>query len=79
MANENVIAVLQEAVRSAVLEAANEEIKKHKEMFEIEMQTAKRKIVNRVVNTIQISAMQDLPGGEYVIQIRLNGRSNDGK
>ena len=73
MANENVLAVLQEAVRSAVYEAANEEIKKHREQFELEMQNAKRRVVNDIVNTIQIQAMQSLPGGEYVIQIRLNG------
>ena len=73
MANENVLAILQEAVRSAIYEAANEEIKKHKEQFEHEMQTIKRKVVNEIVNTIQIDATQNLPGGEYVIQIRLNG------
>ena len=73
MANENVLMVLQEAVRSAVYEAANEEIKKHRECFELEMQNAKRRIVNDIVNTIQIQAIQNLPGGEYVIQIRLNG------
>lgn len=72
MANENVLAVLQEAVRSAILEAANEEIKKHKERFELEMQTLKREMVNEIVNTIQIQATQNLTG-EYVIQIRLNG------
>lgn len=72
MANENVLAVLQEAVRSAILEAANEEIKKHKERFELEMQTLKRETVNKIVNTIQIQATQNLTG-EYVIQIRLNG------
>ena len=72
MANENVLAVLQEAVRSAIYEAANEEIKKHKEQFELEMQTLKRQMVNEIVNTIQIQATQNLTG-EYVIQIRLNG------
>ena len=72
MANENVLPVLQEAVRSAIYEAANEEIKKHKEQFELEMQTLKRQMVNEIVNTIQIQATQNLTG-EYVIQIRLNG------
>ena len=73
MANENVLVVLQEAVRSAIYEAANEEIKKHKEQFEKEMQTVKRNMVREIVNTIQISASREFPGGEYVIQIRLNG------
>lgn len=73
MANENVLCVLQEAVRSAILEAANEEIRKCEVQFEIAMQRARRGIVNRLVNEIQITASQNLPGGEYVIQIRLNG------
>ena len=78
MANENVLVVLQEAVRSAIYEAANEEIKKHKEQFEMEMQKTKRELVSRIVNTIQITAQHDLPRGEYVIQIRLNGGAEDG-
>ena len=79
MANENVLVVLQEAVRSAIYEAANEEIKKHREQFEQEMQKTKRELVSRIVNTIQISAKHDLPKGEYVIQIRLNGGEEYGK
>jgi TRAP-type C4-dicarboxylate transport system substrate-binding protein len=79
MANENVLAVLQEAVRSAIYEAANEEIKKHREQFEQEMQKTKRELVGKIVNTIQISATHDLPKGEYVIQIRLSGGAEDGK
>lgn len=77
MANENVLAVLQEAVRAAICEAANEEIKKHREQFEKEMQETKRKLVSRITDQIQISAMHDLPRGEYVIQIRLNGGKKD--
>lgn len=73
MANENILVVLQEAVRSALYEAANEEIKKHKERFEQEMQTVKRNLVSQIVNTIQIQAQQLPNSGEYVIQIRLNG------
>ena len=73
MANENVFAVLKSAVGVAVHEAAKAEIEKHKKLFEIAMNEAKRNLVNQIVDTIQISATQDLPGGEYVIQIRLNG------
>lgn len=79
MANDNVIVVLQEAVRSALYEAANEEIKKHREQFESEMATARREIVGRLANQIQITASQNMPGGEYIIQIRLNGGGQDGK
>ena len=78
MANENVLCVLQEAVRSALYEAANEEIKKHKEMFEMEMQNVKREMVNKICNQIQITASQNMPYGDYIIQIRLNGGKNDG-
>ena len=73
MPNENVILILQEAVMSAIHEAANEEIKKHKARFEQEMQTAKQNVVNDIVNTIHIQVSQNIPGGEYIIQIRLNG------
>ena len=73
MANENVLAVLQEAVRAAIYEAANEEIQKHREQFEKDMQNARRVIVNQIVNSIQIDAEYNLPRSEYVIQIRLNG------
>ena len=73
MGNENVFAVLQSAVEVAVHEAAKAEIDKHKKQFEMEMNNVKRDLVNKIVNTIQISATQNLPGGEYVIQIRLNG------
>ena len=73
MPNENVLCVLQEAVRSALFEAATEEIKKHREQFESEMLTIKREMVNKICNQLQITAQHDLPKGEYVIQIRLNG------
>lgn len=79
MANENVLCVLQEAVRSALYEAANEEIKKHREQFEAEMLNVKRDMVNKICNQLQITAEHDLPKGEYVIQIRLNGGKQDGK
>lgn len=78
MGNKTVIAVLEEAVRSAIHEAANEKIKEHKRLFEIEMSEAKRKIVNDIVNTIQIQAEENLHSGEYVIQIKLNGGNRNG-
>jgi tartrate dehydratase alpha subunit/fumarate hydratase class I-like protein len=78
MGNKTVIAVLEEAVRSALYEAANERIKDHKRMFEIEMSEVRRKLVNDIVNTIQIQAAENLPTGEYVIQIKLNGGNHNG-
>lgn len=80
MASENdILIVLQEAVRTALYEAANEEIKKLRERFENEMQRTKREMVGKIVNQIQIAASYNLPNGEYVIQIRLNGGNKDGK
>ena len=73
MGNENILLVLKEAVRTALCEAANEEIKKQRERFECEMTKTKREMVAKIVNQIQITAEHDQHYGEYVIQIRLNG------
>lgn len=80
MASESdIIVAMQEATRVALCEAANKEIEKQRQRFEAEMTTAKRKIVCEIVNQIQIAAKHNLPTGEYVIQIRLNGGTHDGK
>ena len=68
-----ILFALQDAVRKALCEAANEEIKKLRERFEREMATKKREMVCKIANEIQIVAEHNLPSGEYVIQIRLNG------
>ena len=80
MASErDIVVAMQEAVRVALCEAANKEIEKRRQQFEAEMTTAKRKIVCEIVNQIQIAATHNLPTGEYVIQIHLNGGKKDGK
>ena len=80
MENESeILLVLKEAVQTALYEAANEEIKKHREQFERAMLRAKREMVAKIVNHIQVSASHDIPSGEYVIQIRLNGGKQDGE
>lgn len=73
MNEDSVIVILQEAVRSAILEAATTEMNKHKAQFEFEMQKVKREVVNKLTDSVQIAASRDLPSGEYVIQIRING------
>lgn len=74
MASETeILMALQEAVRTALYMAANEEIKKCRERFENEMTRMKRQIVGEMVNQIQITASHSLPEGAYIIQIRLNG------
>lgn len=74
MENENVISILQEAVREAINAAANEEIKKHRESFEREMLRTKRQIVNQLTESIQILVESNPFLGEYVIQIHLNAK-----
>ncbi len=74
MENENVISILQEAVREAINAAANEEIKKHMESFEREMLRAKRQIVNQLTESIQVFIENNPFLGEYVIQIHLNAK-----
>ena len=79
MASErDVVIAMQEAVREALCEAANEEMKKVRERFENKMGQAKRDIVCKIVNQIQIAATHELSSGEYVIQIHLNGGRKDG-
>ena len=73
MADNEILFALQDAVRKALCEAANDEINKLRERFERDMATKKREMVCKIVNEIQITAAHNLPGGEYVIQIRLNG------
>lgn len=79
MVNEDILAALKEAVRTALYETANEEIKKRRDQFENEMNRAKREVVCNIVNQIQITASHALPGNEYVIQLRLSGGKKDGK
>lgn len=79
MASElDIIIALQDAVRTALCEAANEEIEKQRHRFECEMGKIKREMVGKIVNQIQITAEHNLPNGEYVIQIHLNGGKKDG-
>lgn len=78
MADVEILIALQEAVRKALCEAANEEIEKLRHKFECEMGKVKREMIGKIVNQIQITAEHNLPSGEYVIQLRLNGGKSDG-
>ena len=79
MESNDILLALKEAVRTALHEAANEEIKKRRDQFENEMNRVKRETVCRIVNQIQISASHTMPGNEYIIQLKLNGGKQDGK
>ena len=75
---DNVFLILESAVETALNEAATKVTKELRERFEREMIQAKRKVIGELVEHIQISATQDMPSGEYVIQIRLNGGAGNG-
>lgn len=74
---DNIFLILESAVETALNEAAIKVTKKLRERFEHEMIQAKREIIGKLVEHIQISATQDMPLGEYVIQIRLNGGADN--
>jgi hypothetical protein len=76
MGEEKILAAMKEAVRTAICEAANEEIRKQQHRFECEMGKVKREVVGRLVNQIQITACHHPINGEYVIQLRLHGGDN---
>lgn len=71
MSNDILLAV-REAVRKALAEAANAEIEKQKHKFECEMGKVKSEVVGRLVNQIEIQSREQLPTGQYVIQIVIN-------
>ena len=75
---DNVFLILESAVETALNEAATKVTKELRERFEHEMIQAKREVISKLVEHIQISATQDMPSGEYVIQIRLNGGAGNG-
>jgi Zn finger protein HypA/HybF involved in hydrogenase expression len=73
---DDILIAMQEAVRKSLAEAANAEIEKQKHRFKCEMGEVKSELIGEMINNIQIRARQELPNGEYVIQIVLRG---DGK
>mgnify|MGYP006992138874 CR=1 FL=1 len=70
---DDILIAMQEAVRKSLAEAANAEIEKQKHRFECEMGEVKSELIGKMINNIQIRAGQELPNGEYVIQIVLRG------
>ena len=73
---DDILLAMQGAVRKSLAEAANAEIEKQKYRFECEMGKVKSELIGKMINNIQIRTGQELPNGEYVIQIVLRG---DGK
>lgn len=78
MGENEILLAMREAIRRAVSEAANEEIKKQCHRFECEMGKVKSEMVGKLVNQIQIEAVRSPFAGEYIIQIRLNGGERNG-
>lgn len=73
----DIVIAMQEAMRVALCEAANDEIKKLSHKFECEMGKVKWETIAKIVNQVQIAAEHNISNEEYVIQLRLNGGKND--
>ena len=72
MAETNdIIIALQEAVRKAISEAANEEIEKQKHRLECKLGEVKREMVGKLVEQIQYAVNYDQIRGEYIIQVNI--------
>lgn len=73
MASENdILIAMQEAVRKALIEAANEEIEKLMHKFECRMGEIKRDMVGKIINQIDIVASHDPSCNGYTVQVHIN-------
>ena len=72
MADQNdVIIALQDAVRTAIAEAANEEIKRQKHRLECKLGEVKRHMIGKIVEQIQIATSHNVETNRYTIQINI--------
>jgi len=73
MASENdIIIAMQEAIRSALSEAANEEIEKSMHKFECKMGDIKRDMIGKILNNIDIVTSHDPSCNGYTVQVNIN-------
>ena len=73
MASENdILIAMQEAVRKALCEAANEEIEKLMHKFECRMGEIKRDMVGKIINQIDITTNHDPACEGYTVQVHIN-------
>jgi hypothetical protein len=73
MASENdILIAMQEAVRKALSEAANEEIEKLMHKFECRMGEIKRDMVGKIINQIDIVTSHDPSCNGYTVQVHIN-------
>ena len=79
MDNIEFLTAMQAAVRKALVEEANKEIKKQVHRFECAMGKAKSEAIGNIINGMQIAASREPLSGDCVIQIVLrNGGCSNG-
>lgn len=72
MASErDIIIAMQEAVRKALSEAANEEIDKLIHRFECRMGDVKREMIGKILNSIDIATSHNPETDGYMIQVNI--------
>lgn len=73
MASENdIVIAMQDAIRKALCEAANEEIEKLKHKFECNMGEIKRDMIGKILNGIDIATSHDPSCAGYTVQVHIN-------
>lgn len=72
MASEtDILIAMQEAVRKALSEAANEEIDKLMHRFECKMGEIKREMIGKILNEIDIATSHEPDCDRYIIQVNI--------
>lgn len=72
MASEtDIIVALQDAIRTALNEAAKEEIERLKHHFECRMGEVKRDMVCKIINNIDIATNHDPACEGYTVQVNI--------
>ena len=73
MVSENdILIAMQEAVRKALCEAANEEIEKAMHRFECKMGEIKRDMIGKIINQIDITTNHDPLCMGYTVHVNIN-------
>jgi hypothetical protein len=72
MTGENdILIAMQEVIRKALSEAANEEIEKLMHKFECKMGEVKRDMIGKILNNIDIVTNHDPSCSGYTIQVNI--------
>ena len=73
MTNEtDIILAMQDVVRKALSEAANEEIEKLMHRFECKMGEVKSNMIGKIINNIDIATSHNPACTGYTVQVNIN-------